>query len=216
MEEHVELKIDSETGEILSWETPADIQEDKDKLVEWALQKRAEASAKAAGLEAEMTALIEGIKGRMQPQINAQKRRVEWLDKAYEPLFKEYARERIAGTSKKSVSTAWGTVGFRASKGKVVIDDAVAVARTLIDEDFCSPVRIKVDLGELTATGDVEAFQLVKALREVLAHESTEQGLKAMNGVSVDILKSELPEGAISGVRVELPEDPEGTFYVKS
>jgi hypothetical protein len=216
MEEHIELKIDPETGEILAWETPADIQEDKDKLVEWALQKRAEASAKATGLEAEMTALIEGIKGRMQPQINAQKRRVEWLDKAYEPLFKEYARERIAGTSKKSVSTAWGTVGFRASKGKVVIEDEVAAARTLIDDDFCSPVRIKVDLGELTATGEVEAFQLVKALREVLAHESTAEGLKAMSGVSVDILKSELPDGPISGVRVDLPEDPEGTFYVKS
>jgi hypothetical protein len=29
MEEHIELKIDPVTGEILGWETPADIQEDK-------------------------------------------------------------------------------------------------------------------------------------------------------------------------------------------
>lgn len=119
-------RVDPETGEVLGFdsETPTDFI----PFMDFVLQRRAQAEARAAGLTAEMNLLVAGIKERFETRIAEQTRKVEWLDAQHGPAIQKWAHEQIEGGKAKSVKTAWATLGFRASREKMeVLDPQVAL-----------------------------------------------------------------------------------------
>lgn len=120
--------VDSETGEVVGHKDAIG-GEDLAITVERFLERRARANAAAEGLRREMNVLVAGITERFETRIREQERKIEWLDVSFEPLAKQFALEKIAYQGKgKSIKTAWGTLGFRASRESTkIVDNPTAV-----------------------------------------------------------------------------------------
>lgn len=132
--------VDQETGEVLGHAESGSLADDRDRLVGWALKKRAEALASAAGLEAHMNLLIAGVKERLETQIREAERKAAWIESAYGLTIQSWAEDNIPA-GKKSVKHDWATVGFRSSRESTkILDPEKALA-------FCKmrfPEAIKI------------------------------------------------------------------------
>lgn len=126
--------VDPATGEVLG-------NTEQLQTAEWALRKRAEAHAHGEALRSEMELLINGIRERFELRINEVIRRIEWLDLAHGASIQEYAKALIPA-GKKSVHTAWATIGFRSSRESCTVLDAERALAYL--EGIC-PAAIKTE-----------------------------------------------------------------------
>jgi len=189
--------IDPETGEIVAYvESPA--QDPREEVVDWVLERRARAEARRIGLEAERDALIDGIRARFESQIREQSRRVEWLDRQYGHVLQEYAARALEGGKSKSLKRAFGTIGFRASRPKLVIDDHAAAGIALAQDGHPEAVEVKLPLGE--ADPDLRS-RLMAAI--------------VYGTASARVLSSLVPDGVeVEGLHRESHDHPLGAFYV--
>lgn len=89
---------------------------------------------------------------RLKSRIEAQRKGLEYV---YSALAEQAARELLVGSKRKSISTPWGTAGFRKQAAKLIVQDE---AKVLANEAF---VRVKKELNKTAlnehfkSTGDV-------------------------------------------------------------
>jgi hypothetical protein len=242
--------VDPESGEILGYQDaplisddpvpddvdPAVVKRHEKELVEFYLERRARANARKTGLESEMNLLIAGIQERFETMVKEQERKIAFLDGYYGDVASKYTEAEIGElaakvkNAPKSIKLAYGTMGFRASKGKTDISDHERAAYTLIEAGVDTPLRFTIDVADLKENGnEKEARYVLETLKDLIDPEfqlediedpdSREvlKGVKVFPGVKVQVmaglLPDKLPEG-VEGITRQMAGSPLGKFYI--
>jgi hypothetical protein len=111
--------IDVSTGEVLAIEQPAGFTVRDQASAEWVLERIFDAESQEAALGERLRIIAKNIV-EMQA---AQRRRVEWLRKRFEPELRQWAEHELEGKRTRSIRTPFGTLSFRKGQRKVAVDD---------------------------------------------------------------------------------------------
>lgn len=89
----------------------------------WVLKKLAECDSDEAEVQAMVNREIEAIRARAEKILAPIRRRREFFEAAYTHQLEEFAKAKLDGAKAKSVKLLHGTIGFRKSPARLVIDD---------------------------------------------------------------------------------------------
>jgi phage host-nuclease inhibitor protein Gam len=123
----------------------------------WVLKKLAECDAEEAEVMSMVEAEIETIRKRAERLIAPIARKRMFFKTAYLPQLEEWAKSKLEGQKAKSVKLVHGTVGFRRSPEKLVIDDEDKAIQ-IIEEHYPASLRIKKEIDKKQLKVDMEAF----------------------------------------------------------
>lgn len=115
--------VDAETGEVLGLAEikPAFIVDSKD-AAEWVLERMSECDGEILALTARRDALVKNL----NTQIDATRKKRDWLDLRFKGELCFWAGEVLAGAKQRFVQTAFGRVTFRKTPGSIKVADVVA------------------------------------------------------------------------------------------
>lgn len=212
------ITIDGDTGEILSMpgdpvmaatKAHATAAEEKERMVERALYRLARVGAKKEALIAERDFLINAIKDTYEPRINALDRTERFITESHRPVMMELALKAVEGTKSKTASFMWGKIGFRASKGKLVVLDAIAAARALLEKGKFAALSIKLD-------GRTASPDLMNSLKSYLRQNGQAMDYESDTPLDITIRSTEVGDDLVEGLTREEPDTPLGNMYVKA
>lgn len=132
--------IDPETGEVLgmaSLPKPEFRVEDAESA-DWVLKKICDAESEAARIKM----VLASVQERLETEIKAQLRRVEYLKYRFGPDLEHFAKENLP-KGKKTWKGVWGEVSFRSTKSRLdIVDEEKAIAWA--KSDAALEVAVKV------------------------------------------------------------------------
>jgi len=135
----------------------------------WVMKRLAECEADEAEVRAMIDAEIESIRQRAERILQPIARKREFFSLVYGPQLEEFAKDRLEGQKTRSLKLLHGTIGFRKSPDKVVIDDeaaAIAALELLAVKDpdvYADAVRLRKEVAKTV----VKTIFQVNGMREL-------------------------------------------------
>ena len=121
--------VNTETGEILGIEDAPDEDLDRLDIIDWVGMRRMKVNAKLQGLRAEKAEWYARVDKQYDSQIRHLERFVQYLDAAYTPMLREYAKKALDGKKTKTLKIGFLELSFGTTRARVdVVDNDKAVA----------------------------------------------------------------------------------------
>ena len=126
------------TGEITLQEEP---DPDVAAVIDWLGPKRAHATARLAGLEAEKAAWLAKVAAQYDARIQRQRHFIDYLDWRFGALLRAHAARLLEGRKERTVRAGLLTLAFRRTQPRVIVEDEARAVEWLTAAGLTEAVK---------------------------------------------------------------------------
>ncbi len=112
----------------------------------WVLKQMAEAQARIDATQAMIAEEIAAINKRGEEILKPYQGRVEFFQTAFGTQLADWAKQQLDGRKEKSIKLLHGTIGFRKSADKLIIDDESKAIEWALENGY--PGAVKYNIGK--------------------------------------------------------------------